>query len=152
MKPFSAPYTVLTDRLRGRGEKSKWIEYLITATCAIGYVSRGTRHLAPYEMLTKGWGCLGTCSLGMIKVSVYFVIYCSRLIADGPTRCDGRIFDQYPFSEHIPRYFLQWELDITRLYRQSTLEYEIDNFVLKELMKISRLPFTRLAARLAPWA
>ena len=37
MKPFSAPYTVLTDRLRGRGESSKWIEYMITATCAIGY-------------------------------------------------------------------------------------------------------------------
>lgn len=36
MKPFSAPYTVLTDRLRGRGHKSAWIEYIITATCAIG--------------------------------------------------------------------------------------------------------------------
>lgn len=36
MKPFSAPYTVLTDRLRGKGESSKSIEYLITATCAIG--------------------------------------------------------------------------------------------------------------------
>ena len=38
MKPITAPYTVLTDRLRGRGNKSKWIEYLITATCAIGSV------------------------------------------------------------------------------------------------------------------
>ncbi|CAK7197847.1 hypothetical protein SEUCBS139899_000497 [Sporothrix eucalyptigena] len=36
MKPFSAPYSAITDRLRGRGEKSKYIEYLITATCAIG--------------------------------------------------------------------------------------------------------------------
>lgn len=36
MKPFSAPYTVLTDRLRNRGLKSVWIEYLITACCAIG--------------------------------------------------------------------------------------------------------------------
>lgn len=36
MKPFSAPYSALTDRLRGKGDSSKKIEYLITATCAIG--------------------------------------------------------------------------------------------------------------------
>ncbi|KAI1339974.1 general substrate transporter [Xylariaceae sp. FL0016] len=36
MKPISAPFTVFTDRLRGRGEKSKWIEYMITVACAIG--------------------------------------------------------------------------------------------------------------------
>ncbi|KAI0479387.1 general substrate transporter [Xylariaceae sp. FL0804] len=36
MKPFSGPFTVFTDRMRGRGDKSKWIEYTITAACAIG--------------------------------------------------------------------------------------------------------------------
>ncbi|OKL58146.1 hypothetical protein UA08_06448 [Talaromyces atroroseus] len=36
MKPFSAPYAVFTDRLRNRGQKTAWIEYTITATCAIG--------------------------------------------------------------------------------------------------------------------
>ncbi|CAK7229959.1 hypothetical protein SCUCBS95973_007409 [Sporothrix curviconia] len=36
MKPFSAPYTVVADRLRGKGQKTKYIEYVITATCAIG--------------------------------------------------------------------------------------------------------------------
>lgn len=36
MRPFSEPYTVLTDRMRGRGKKSGRIEWLITATCAIG--------------------------------------------------------------------------------------------------------------------
>ncbi|CAJ2511448.1 Uu.00g070730.m01.CDS01 [Anthostomella pinea] len=36
MKPISAPFTVFTDRMRGRGDKTKWIEYMITAACAIG--------------------------------------------------------------------------------------------------------------------
>ncbi|KAI0015254.1 general substrate transporter [Xylariomycetidae sp. FL0641] len=36
MKPITAPFTVFTDRMRGRGGKSKWIEYMITAACAIG--------------------------------------------------------------------------------------------------------------------
>ncbi|KAI2865699.1 hypothetical protein CBS63078_8346 [Aspergillus niger] len=36
MKPFTTPYAFLTERLRGRGARSAWIEYLITATCGIG--------------------------------------------------------------------------------------------------------------------
>jgi hypothetical protein len=40
MKPFSEPYTILTNRLRGRGKQSLWIEYLITLACAIGWVIR----------------------------------------------------------------------------------------------------------------
>lgn len=35
MKPFSAAYTVLTDRLRNRGAKSVWIKHLITPCCTI---------------------------------------------------------------------------------------------------------------------
>lgn len=37
MKPITEPFTVLTDRLRGRGSKSAWIEYMITITCGVGY-------------------------------------------------------------------------------------------------------------------
>ncbi|RJE25596.1 sugar transporter [Aspergillus sclerotialis] len=36
MKPFTTPYSFLVERLRGRGARSAWIEYLITATCGIG--------------------------------------------------------------------------------------------------------------------
>ncbi|RDW62489.1 hypothetical protein BP5796_10791 [Coleophoma crateriformis] len=36
MKPFNAPFTIFTDRFRGRGEQARWIEYAITLTCGIG--------------------------------------------------------------------------------------------------------------------
>ncbi|PSR79063.1 general substrate transporter [Coniella lustricola] len=36
MKPISAPFTVLTDHVRGKGSSSRWIAHLITTCCAIG--------------------------------------------------------------------------------------------------------------------
>ncbi|KAJ9133457.1 General substrate transporter [Pleurostoma richardsiae] len=54
MKPLSAPFTVFTDRMRGRGQKSVWIEYMITATCAIGNMLFGYDQGVMGGFLTSG--------------------------------------------------------------------------------------------------
>ncbi|OQE32016.1 hypothetical protein PENSTE_c001G04509 [Penicillium steckii] len=79
MKPFSAPYSVLTDRLRGRGESSKWIEYLITTTCAIGNmlfgydqgVMGGFLTSAPFEKTFPSISSTGSSTLQGFTVAVY---------------------------------------------------------------------------------
>lgn len=41
MKPFTCPFVIFTDRMRGRGKRSAWIEYMITAVCGIGNIMFG---------------------------------------------------------------------------------------------------------------
>lgn len=79
MKPISAPYTVLTDSLRGKGEKSLWIEYSITAVCAIGNmlfgydqgVMGGFLTSAPFERTFPSISYGNNATLQGFTVAVY---------------------------------------------------------------------------------